>query len=307
MNKNLLEIYDLKIFPWRINWEISRECNFSCAYCVNDKSTTKVSSPVHTPEKIADIFDSTGKDWLLLITGGEPFVYPDFNQICLLLSQKHHLQITTNLSSPDIYKFADTINPAKIFLISASFHYTERKRRNLVDDFIDKCKYLNAKGFTVLVNYIAHPESLPLMEEFLTTFKLMGISSFALALRGEYNGKKYPESYTENELELVKKYILDETIELSSAMGELNYYGRYCTAGQSYFFMNPQGEVSRCATLQKPLGNLFEENMYFGNKLTPCIAKNCKDVYCGVAAVTNKKACKIKVFLEERKYKNQYK
>lgn len=306
MTSKLLTKYNLKKFPYRINWEITRICNFQCSYCINNSTDKTTIGIVHSPQKIADFFTQTNKEWLILITGGEPFTYPQFVDVCVELSKKNHIQITTNLSSPDIYDFADKVDPNKVFMISASYHFMEREKLDLINDFKNKCIYLKNKGFKIVVNYIAHPSTLDRLENELLEFSRIGIESFVLIFRGLYNGCNYPESYTDEEMSLITKYILDEKIELSSAYGKLNYYGRYCEAGVNYFFLNPKGEISRCSTLQKPIGNLFNRTFKFDKKLKPCIACNCNDVYCGDAAISDKKANFFKIWLEKRSYYKKF-
>ena len=302
MTSELLKKYDLKKIPNRINWEITEACNFNCAYCINHVNEKSHQAKVYTPHQISSFFNATQRQWLVLITGGEPFIYPNFVDVCKGLTAQHHLQITSNLSAPEVYAFADTVPPEKVFLLSASYHFTHRKELNLIDDFINKCLYLKEKGFAVLVNYIALPETLNRMEEDLLMFEKLGIEVFALMLRGKYKGKIYPEAYTQEALDLIYRFVLDKETESCAAFGELNFYGHYCEAGQNYFFMNQYGDVSRCTTLHKKMGNLFENNFVPYPKPRVCTATHCNDVYCGLAAVTPKRASTFSVWLEKNKY-----
>ncbi len=302
MLNNLLKKYDLRKFPYRINWEITYSCSFRCTYCVN-RQVNKSFKPVEiTPVEIARRFDETERQWLILITGGEPFEYSGFVEVCSALSQKHHLQITSNLSSPDVIRFAETVDPDKIFLISASFHTLQREKQNLINDFALKSQYLINKGFPLLVNYLAHPGCFERMSSDIATIKQWGVDVFVIPMRGYYEGLNYPEAYTQEQWDIMKPYLLDVETEIAVAFSKLNLYGRKCEAGSNYFFMNPLGDISRCATLQKKLGNLFEANFSVGRRNRPCIANNCNDVYCGLAAITDKKADKLSVYCEERGY-----
>ena len=300
--KDLLKIMDLKKYPNRLVWKINNTCNFSCDYCMNRYVDKSKDVPVYKPEQLCSFFDNTGLSWLIMITGGEPFIYPKFIDICIELEKKHYLQVTTNLSTDTIYDFADRLNPDRVFLLSASFHYPERNNKKLIDDFIDKCCYLKNKGFQVLVNYVAHPATLNRMEEDMAHFASLGISSFAVVLRGETDGKNYPESYTENELNVIKKYLIDSNIELNSAFGKLNYYKRYCSAGKNYFVIDAYGNISRCSTLLKKTGNFYEGNYVLNDHLKPCLVTNCNDGHCGLAAIIDKKASVVKMYFEKRAY-----
>ncbi len=299
---NLLQKYDLRCFPNRINWEITHHCSFGCSYCVNRQVNKEIQAAKLSPDEIARCFEKTNKQWLILITGGEPFEYPDFVAVCSALTQKHHLQITSNLSSPEIMHFADTINPSQIFLISASFHAIQREKNASINDFTNKCQYLIEKGFPVLVNYLAHPDCFRRIAGDLQMLKDLQIETFVIPMRGVHQQLKYPEAYTREQWEVMEPFLLDENIEKESAFSRLNFYARRCEAGSHYFFMNPKGDISRCASLQKKTGNIFDGSFVYSVISRPCIAKNCNDVYCGVAAVTQKKASKLAVYCEEKYY-----
>jgi organic radical activating enzyme len=279
MSETLLNKYDLKKFPYRINWEITRHCNFSCSYCINKQGFNEFDTPVFTPEEIYSFFNNTEKEWLILITGGEPFTYPDFANVCKKLSENHYLQITSNLSLPGVYDFANSVNPQKVFMFSASFHSLEREEKAKRDDFFNKCNYLKNKGFNVVVNYITHPDSMHKMEKEIACINNKGFETFAIIFRGNERGKSYPEAFSENDMEIIKPHLIDCDIENKAAVGN--------------------GDISRCATLQKKIGNLFDGGFFLDKIDRPCIAHNCNDVYCGLASVLPQKANWAKILVEE--------
>jgi len=302
MIKKHLHTFDLTQYPYRINWEITQQCNFSCAYCSNYETVNKVTPPkVYSPAEIASFFEQTGKQWLILITGGEPFLYPDFVDVCKELSKHHFLQITTNLSSSELYRFGDIIPPDKVFNISASFHHYYRKEENEKKEFIKKCHYLLARNFRLIANLVAYPPLVDTIENDIATLKSEGIDSMLFGYRGIYQGKQYPYAYSPHELELIKKYAIDET-ELKIATNSLNYYGQYCEAGSKYFSMLENGDIGRCFTLNKKLGNIFDGSFKLSDKLRPCIAQQCTDCYNGPASITKKKASSLKIWLEKKQY-----
>lgn len=302
MPVRLLDKYRLADYPNRINWEITRVCNFSCPYCVNRQMECDTTSRIFSPSEIATFFDRTGMEWLVLITGGEPFMYPQFAEVCKSITHKHHIQITSNLSHNDVELFAEIVDPEKVFLFSASFHATERKGKDMRNNFVAKCRLLKNRGFNVLINYIAHPDIFAQLENDIEYFNSEGFETFVLVLRGSVKGKKYPEAYTPEEWDTMNKYVLDQDVELKAAFGNLDFYGRYCNAGKSYFFMKPDGTISRCASLQKSCGNFFDGSFTMAQKPKPCLAHNCYDVYCGLAALTNKKASRFTLRCNEKKY-----
>lgn len=300
--KEQLSAYSLRKFPYRLNWEITQDCNFRCSYCSNPVVNKSDPPSLHSPEEIKSFFDRTGVQWLILITGGEPFLYPNFVNVCSELAKNHSLQITTNLSRPEVYEFANKISPKKVFNISASYHREERHRPGLKDDFIKKSLELKNKGFNILINILAYPPLIHTVENDIAMFESQGLETMLFGYRGTYKGKKYPEAYTRDELELLKKYAIDDT-EIKIAFNQLNYYGRYCAAGSSYFSMDQHGNLGRCFTLTKKIGNLFDGDISLNHKAKPCIATQCEDCYNGPASITKRKASGFSIWLEKRKDK----
>jgi len=304
MKPDFIKQYDLRKFPYRINWEITHQCNFSCPYCSGYETINKTHPAIYSPHDLSAFFDKTGVSWLLLISGGEPFLYPHFVDVCYNLSRNHHLQITTNLSCHEVYEFADKINPEKVFNISASYHRYERAMTESHNDFLDKCRYLQKKGFNLIVNFVAYPPLIDTVENDIGFFESEGFDTMLFGYRGLYNGKNYPYEYNEKELELLEKYAVDDT-EIKIATNSLNYYGLYCEAGSHYFCINQNGDIGRCFTLPKKIGNLFESDFPMNKKPYPCIAKQCKDCYNGPASITMQKASKLNIYLEKRLYKKK--
>ena len=102
------------------NWRINLLCNFRCEYCfysvfiVDRKKQTINTDDEYNIEKIVEGFNKTGLTWLVYISGGEPFLQPDFLELCRGLTEKHYISINTNLSTRNIYDFAKHINPEKV-------------------------------------------------------------------------------------------------------------------------------------------------------------------------------------------------
>lgn len=81
----------------RFVWEITARCNLSCWYCFRtDPSTTGTDRAFITT--IAAQFDAATTDSVLL-TGGEPFLLPDFpGLVAGLVGRDIHVKVATNLT-----------------------------------------------------------------------------------------------------------------------------------------------------------------------------------------------------------------
>src|ERR1039458_3239170 len=66
-----------------------------------------------SPEQYLEFFNSTGKIWLLHLTGGEPFFHPDFVRLCRTLTSRHFISVNSNLSSHRVRDFAAEIDRSR--------------------------------------------------------------------------------------------------------------------------------------------------------------------------------------------------
>lgn len=172
--------WDYNIIPSYLEVMIDNRCNFSCAYCMADISTTianeiknfglyPVSNPHHRnhqfpySEENHKIFSSSFKDWfksiknhiqVLRITGGEPFLSPELDFIFEELQTANNpsliLAINSHLShKPDfllkylekIKKITSNLNIGEIeFYVSLD---TQGKKAEYIRNGLDYNRVIN--------------------------------------------------------------------------------------------------------------------------------------------------------------------
>src|SRR5207247_904815 len=100
-------------------------------YCFWDTEALarKISTPASV-ETLAAFFDASGLRWLLHLTGGEPFHYPNFVELCGLLTEQHVISINTNADSDRVIGFAETIDPGRVDFINCGVHLQQRSERD---------------------------------------------------------------------------------------------------------------------------------------------------------------------------------
>jgi Radical SAM superfamily len=129
---------DLK-YDVEADWILLNTCNYRCAYCFLSAADLGTKIRISgTPEQWVEGFSHAGKTWLLHITGGEPFIYPGFVDLCEQLARDHYLSINSNLSHRSVDDFAERIDPRRVHYINAALHPDERGKRREVDDFISR-------------------------------------------------------------------------------------------------------------------------------------------------------------------------
>lgn len=251
-----------------IIWNMTRKCNFSCHYCYfpHDNSPVTETLPI---ESLLNFMDAQGGEWLVGLTGGEPFIYPDFVNICARLTERHIIGVDTNLSvSSRIAEFAKTIDPKRVHDIYASLHIEERRKRKGVDAFIRNYHTLKERDFRIIVNYVVHPS---LTTQFLEDRKFLaaqGVTIVPRPFKGRIDGRKYPEAYNDE-----AKAIFSEYTEAGTKM-VFNFRGVPCHGGYTFLRLEPDGTVFRCPGDRTDMGSVGG-NVQLEKGLTPCKVDRC--------------------------------
>lgn len=281
-----------------ITWTINEICNFNCEYCFQTH-IKQALKPINI-KILSKGLDNLGKDWLILITGGEPFLEKNFVEICQEVTKKHYLVLGTNLSTNNVYAFADNIDSQRCVCINTTVHMLEREKKDpMCKAFIEKTCYLQDKGFNVITQYIVHPGYMDRVEPDLEYLKARGVKNIiAKAFFGMYDGKYYPAAFTDEQRNFFKK--LDPSnYEIEKINESCKYYGRLCTAGQKLFRMDRNGNITRCASSSRKYGNLFDKTINFDRKPRPCPKPQCDCVYDGIYCVLPAKGSSIAIIMED--------
>ncbi|MDD4894253.1 MAG: radical SAM protein [Candidatus Omnitrophica bacterium] len=255
-------------------WDIHYKCNFRCPYCwfykgwIDGGKRNIYLAPEEWFKHWKRIYDKYGQIHIE-ITGGEPFLYPDFIKIVEQLSRIHTIKITTNMSG-DIETFVKKIDPNRVHL-DLNFHplFSE------IGAFIKKTLLLKEAGFRAGVCYLAYPPQMKQIGSFKKRFEEAGINFALAAFWGEYAGKKYPDSYTQEEMDLIRPFLGDIDRIVYHLKGG-SPKGKLCNAGHKYAVVQADGNIIRCGQLaDKFIGSIFDEGLQLFNKPSPCEAQVC--------------------------------
>lgn len=276
-----------------ISWFISEKCNFKCTYCCIEPQDffSKVKSRLRPQiefvksmkrhrstsipliyeniETIIENFKKQECNFTFGFTGGEPFLYPDFVKICerIIEEEGYDIAFDTNLSV-SIDKFIDVVPPDRVHYITAAPHIVERERMGLKRKFINNARKLLEKGYPVTFPYIVSPELIPRFPDDYREFKDAGLILVPVPFRGSYEGKPYPESYTEDEFSLFLKYRENPPHVPQS------HNRKACNAGMSLIRINKYGDVIRCMDDYTYYGNIYN-GFKLAQRAEPCGASIC--------------------------------
>jgi len=264
----------------RWTWNISYDCNYRCSYCFyadkwdKHKHKTLYLSVSEWVRLWSSIYGKY-KDIFLIITGGEPLIYPDFIEIIDRLSRLGiSMNITTNTSA-DLDMFVSRMNPANVSL-SLSFH----KEFDTLEGFIKKTKLIRGYNFQGCLNLVAYPPFLSELTYFKDRlFEETGENFKVVAFFGKYNNKEYPYGYTEEEKSL---------IGLTDIwFSRINRKGMPCNAGYDSVLLRPDGKVVRCGQVDERfvVGNFTDPDFKLYDKPLICDVDYCP---CAEYSVTGK-------------------
>lgn len=259
------------------SWDIQYTCNYRCPYCWwHDRwqELAKLNRYLSVEEHVkywANIYNKYGPVHIEVL-GGEPFIYPNFKELIKELSKMHTLGITTNLST-NIEDFAMQIDSSRV-KINPSFHPVFSS----FDTFIKKIKFLKEKGFTSNVSYLAYPPQIRLIDYYRHKFDREGIPLAIMTFWGKYNGRDYPDGYTEGERNIIKDCLAERAGEKFQIIPKRDFKGKLCHAGQNYAVIQADGTVIRCggSALNEVIGNFFDENFKLLEGPSPCNSEFCR-------------------------------
>ncbi|MEF2232377.1 MAG: radical SAM protein [Pseudodesulfovibrio sp.] len=249
-------------------WNMTRKCNFRCEYCYFPHDNTPVTETLPV-ERITAFLDGTGQTWTVGLTGGEPFIYPGFVDICLALTERHHIGVDTNLSvSSKVRDFARRVDPTRVQDLYVALHIEERERVKGVAAFIENARLLMERGFKVIVNYVVHPTLEDRFPGDVAFFAEHGIAITPRPFRGEFEGRRYPEAYGDH-----ARAIFADHPEQGRKVA-FNFFGVPCSAGRTLLRMEPDGSVLRCPGDKTVLGNV-RDTVTLMDGTEPCSRKRC--------------------------------
>jgi sulfatase maturation enzyme AslB (radical SAM superfamily) len=223
-----------------VQWLINDVCNFSCEYCwLQREPKVNRSLGLRDMQRVIEGFNNKGFTWLVHMSGGEPFLFPNFVELCRGLIKNHFISVNTNLSHKDIRHFSQIINPEKVKFVHASLHIMAREQIKGIKQFINNYKIIKNAGFNIFVSYLIYPSLLGRFKKDYDFFKSQGVIIHPKVFRGDYYGildsmlikrvpgmnrfknifkKTYPNSYTAKEKKLIK-HCVDQSVQDETLTG----------------------------------------------------------------------------------------
>ena len=166
-----------------VDWILTERCNLNCYYCLQNADTRKAEcGPLDY-----SFVENVDKSVLFHLTGGEPFLVPNLNDMCNALEDRgHHVSMNTNLTLP-VSKFVKEVSPDRFLFINASVHYPYRKQH--MEPFMRHYRELREAGFFVYSTVVMIPDDFDQIADFIREYQSQGLILLPKLMRGVEKGK----------------------------------------------------------------------------------------------------------------------
>ena len=268
------------------------KCNFRCQHCSETKIQGKNKNRFFTPDDVKELSRQADEMGLAhwVITGGEPIVFPDFDDIVKAIDpQKFYITSDTNgwLLDEKKAKHLKSIGVDKIQLSLDSLSATEHDEFRRAKGSHQRClRAIDASldaGLNIIIQTVVTKQRIRSKEfiDFVEFLNGKGVGVFVTYAKpvGDWEGN-FDVLINRDDMdylrELEKKY--DVFTHLTPAYG-LNLG---CIAVKRMVSITKYGDVMPCPYIYTSIGNFFEEPLkdiigrglkikYFGRYINTCL------------------------------------
>ena len=250
------------IILWQYNGNPA-QCNYSCPYCSYDQGSLQIG---HHFQGAIESWHETlkktfGRQHLVFYFGhGEPMLGKRWFDVVEMIGNEPNweMRVISNISPPLKKLLNSKVAKEGRLNINASFHPTQTTKAK----FLKKLLQCREYGIEVPIVYTLWP---PFFKRFEDDFRVFDENNFLIHVRrfkGVYNGKSYPEEYTEEERRFIAKYADDTTIKYMLSNEPTD--GKPTWTSVDFMIMDNKGNVGYCddyPTSMFTFGNVFSGNV----------------------------------------------
>jgi lysophospholipase L1-like esterase len=259
-------------------WQFNGEecfCNYNCPYCyVSSETNMDHGWRGSISEWHQGFLESFGLEKLMFyLSFGEPMAGKNFYSVLDMIASESHWtgHMTSNLSMPLDKLLGSRLVREGRFFVNASYHPTQISP----GDFLDKLLALRAAGIEPAIVYVMYPPQMyEIFDDALRLFNSHGFLIHVRRFRGMYKGRKYPQSYTEEQRIRIARFADDTTIAYmlnDFEDGRNPLQNRLTYAGVFYVLVDNEGDVWQTPDYlgPRPLGNVLKRTVKLFNRPMP--------------------------------------
>lgn len=264
-----------------ISWNMNTSCNYRCGYCTQRFLDDRGRWARDLPLFLAAFARLPGA-WEIKLSGGEPFVHPDFlAAVRGLADLGWTVSVVTNFSAkPErLAAFLDAVGE-RLGVLSCSLHLDyvaiddAPGKPDTLSGFLARCASVLARlpaGASLCVTCVATRATLPLLPGLSDRFKAAGVT---FKVQPEKQGRAVIDYEPAQLRQLVALGGHNRTGQVAPDFG-----GQPCWAGSRYFIVDDRGEAYRCYPARRyrveRLGNLLDGSFALAPGPTPCRYRYC--------------------------------
>ena len=274
----------------KVEWNLGKRCNYNCTYCPSSiHDNFSPHTDINTLEATVDKLCEIGKPLRISLTGGEPCVHPDIEDLLDYFKRKDifWVNLTTNgTRSANWYLQNEMYFNHLVF--SLHFEYDWQRVMRTINEFYDRTQT------DFFVNIMAHHDHMDSVRKVVKEFREKGIRFAVRRIRwteGDHNVFD-DMRYDGNDLEWIISQ--DATAKANCRIDDVKimhandviklhlnkYKGWTCNAGIESLMINWDGDVHRATCrVGGSLGNIYQ-----GNFIAPSNPVTCDRDFCTCAA-----------------------
>lgn len=252
-----------------LQFQYDYTCNFRCQHCCVTKLRAKDPNRFFTPESVKELSRQADEIGLahLVITGGEPLVFPDFDDIVKAIDpQKFYITSDTNgwLLDDKRAKHIKSLGVDKIQLsldsLSATDHDAFRRREGSHFRCLRAIEAAQNAGLNIIVQTVVTKQRIRSQEfiEFLEFLNGKGVPVFVTYAKpvGEWEGK-YDILINRDDMDYIRA--LEKKYNVFTHLTPSYGIDMGCIAVKRMVSITKYGDVMPCPYIHVSLGNFFEE------------------------------------------------
>jgi hypothetical protein len=264
-----------------ISWNMNTSCNYRCGYCTQRFLDDRGRWARDLPRFLAAFARLPGA-WEIKLSGGEPFVHPEFlTAVRGLAGLGWTVSVVTNFSARQdrLDAFLAAAGP-RLGVLSASLHLDyvaiddAPGKPDSLTGFLARCAHVRARlppGASLCVTCVATHANLPLLPGLADRFAQAGVT---FKVQPEKQGR----AVVDYEPAQLRQLVVLGGHNLTGTVAP-DFGGQPCWAGSRYFIVDDRGEAYRCYPARRyrveRLGNLLDGSFAVNPGPTPCRYRYC--------------------------------
>lgn len=261
---------------YSVTFEMTYACNEKCIHCYANYPENSDKKAVVSSDKYKEIIDCLYemRCMHLAFTGGDPFMYKDFEEIFAYARSKGFVcDIYTNglflADNPEVLERIIKLRPRAFYIslygANADIHDKITSIQGSFEKTVSTVKMLCGANISVVLNVMLLSVNCDQLDGILNLAKELGAEyRIGMSLIYKNDGDASPMQYFIDDKHKIKELLAKNTDNLYSIdtpIGEENVSDRLCGAGTATLAIAPDGQVYPCISLKLTLGSVFSESI----------------------------------------------